>query len=101
MSNIINVAWMYPDIFNLHGERGNAKAFELISKKMGVKLNIDRIDNIDEEIDFEKYDILLFNAAELKTINAVLDILKNYSEKALKISVTKFCSIRYFKKSNR
>ena len=41
MSNIVNVAWMYPDILNLHGERGNAKAFELVSKKMGVKLNID------------------------------------------------------------
>ena len=32
MSNIVNVAWMYPDILNLHGERGNAKAFELVSK---------------------------------------------------------------------
>lgn len=84
MNNIINVAWMYPDIFNLHGERGNAKAFELISKKMGVKLNIDRIDNIDEEIDFAKYDILLFNAAELKTINAVSDILKKQIDKIKK-----------------
>ena len=50
MSNIVNVAWMYPDILNLHGERGNAKAFELVSKKMGVKLNIDRIDDIDSDI---------------------------------------------------
>lgn len=81
MSNVINVAWMYPDVLNLHGERGNAKAFELVSKKMDVDLNIDRIDNIDEQIDFEKYDILLFNAGELKTISAISNILSNQTEK--------------------
>lgn len=80
MSNIINVAWMYPDILNLHGERGNAKAFELVSKKIGVKLNIDRIDNLEENVDFEKYDILLFNAGELKTIETVSNILKKQKE---------------------
>lgn len=80
MSNIINIAWMYPDILNLHGDRGNAKAFELISKKIGVKLNIDRIDNLEEKIDFEKYDILLFNAGELKTIKTISDVLKGQKE---------------------
>lgn len=81
MSNVINVAWMYPDVLNLHGERGNAKAFELVSKKMDINLNIDRIDNIEEQIDFEKYDILLFNAGELKTINAISNILTTQIEK--------------------
>ena len=77
MSNIVNVAWMYPDILNLHGERGNAKAFELVSKKMGVKLNIDRIDDIDSNINYENYDILLFNAGELKHIEKVKERLEN------------------------
>ena len=81
MNNVINVAWMYPDVLNLHGERGNAKAFEIVAKKMNVNLNIDRIDNIDEIIDFEKYDILLFNAGELKVINEISNILNNQIEK--------------------
>lgn len=76
MSNIVKVAWMYPDILNLHGERGNAKAFELISKKMGVKLIIDRIDNLEDEINYEDYDILLFNAGELKHIEKVKERLE-------------------------
>ncbi len=76
MSNIINVGWMYPDVLNLHGERGNAKAFELIAKKMGIKLNIDRIDDIDEMVDFDKYDILLFNAGELKNIKVISEKLE-------------------------
>lgn len=81
MNNEINVAWMYPDVLNLHGERGNAKALEIVSKKMNINLNIDRIDNIDEIIDFEKYDILLFNSGELKVINALSNILNGQIEK--------------------
>ena len=81
MSNIVNVAWMYPDILNLHGERGNAKAFELVSKKMGVKLNINRIDDIDSNINYENYDILLFNAGELKHIEKVKERLENDIDK--------------------
>lgn len=74
---MINVLWMYPDILNLHGERANAKAFEIIGKKLGLKVNIDRIDNIDEKIDFDKYDILLFNAGQLKEIQVLSNILNN------------------------
>ena len=73
---MINVLWMYPDILNLHGERANAKAFEVIGKKLGLKVNIDRLDNIDEKIDFDKYDILLFNAGELKEIEVLSNIMK-------------------------
>ena len=74
---MINVLWMYPDILNLHGERGNAKAFELIGKKLGLKVNIDRLDNIDDKIDFDKYDILLFNAGQLKEIEIISNIIRN------------------------
>ena len=80
---MINVLWMYPDILNLHGERGNAKAFELIGKKLGLKVKIDRIDNLKEKIDFDKYDILLFNAGELKVIKEISNVLKK-QEKELK-----------------
>ena len=74
---MINVLWMYPDILNLHGERANAKAFDVIGKKLGLKVNIDRLDNIDEKIDFDKYDILLFNAGQLKEIEVLSNIMKN------------------------
>ena len=73
---MINVLWMYPDILNLHGERANAKAFEVIGNKLGLKVNIDRLDNIDNKIDFDKYDILLFNAGQLKEIEVISNIMK-------------------------
>ena len=72
---MINVLWMYPDILNLHGDRANAHAFELVGKKLGLNVNIDRVDNLDEKIDFNKYDILLFNPGELKVIKDVVKVL--------------------------
>ncbi|MBQ9023691.1 MAG: hypothetical protein IJ105_00550 [Bacilli bacterium] len=74
---MINVLWMYPDILNLHGERANAKAFEVIGKKLGLKVKIDRLDDLDEKVEFDKYDILLFNAGQLKEIEVLSNVLKN------------------------
>ena len=76
MNKEINLAWMYPDILNLHGERGNAKCFKYVADLLGVTLNIDRIDNIEEKIDFKKYDILLFNCGEMKVVPTMLEFLK-------------------------
>lgn len=76
MSNEINLAWMYPDILNLHGERGNAQAFKHVADLLGVELNIDRIDDIEAKIDFDKYDILLFNCGELKVVPTMVKYLK-------------------------
>ena len=73
---MINVLWMYPDILNLHGERANAKAFEIIGEKLGLKVKIDRIDDIDQKIDFDKYDVLLFNAGQLKEIEVISNIMQ-------------------------
>lgn len=95
MKNSILVGWMYPDLLNLHGERGNAKCLKTVAEKMGVDLEIERIDNLDEKIDFEKYDILLFNAGELRVIKAVIfelntqkDALQKYIEENKVIFVT-------------
>lgn len=76
MNNEINLAWMYPDILNLHGERGNVQAFERVANNLGIKLNVERIDDIEAKIDFEKYDILLFNCGELKVVPTMVEFLK-------------------------
>ena len=41
MDNIeINLAWMYPDVLSLHGERGSIQAFKKMADDLGIKLNI-------------------------------------------------------------
>lgn len=84
MSSEINLAWMYPDILNLHGERGNAQAFKHVADLLGIELNIDRIDDIEAKIDFDKYDILLFNCGELKVVPTMVKYLKPQLKKLKK-----------------
>lgn len=81
MNNEINLAWMYPDILQLHGERGNAQCFKRVADLLGVKINIDRIDDVEAQIDFNKYDILLFNCGELKVVPTMLEFLTPQLEK--------------------
>ncbi len=76
MNNEINLAWMYPDILNLHGERGNSQSFKKVADELDIKLNIERIDDIEEQIDFSHFDILLFNSGELKVMPTILESLK-------------------------
>ncbi|HBC85197.1 MAG TPA: hypothetical protein DCZ30_07410 [Clostridiales bacterium] len=95
MNNEINLAWMYPDILNLHGERGNSQSFKKVADKLNIKLNIQRIDDLEQKIDFSNYDILLFNSGELKVIpsilqslNGMLDELNEYIKNKKTIIVT-------------
>lgn len=81
MNNEINLAWMYPDILNLHGERANSQSFKKVANKLNIKLNIQRIDDLEEKIDFPNYDILLFNSGELKVIPSILQALNSMQDK--------------------
>jgi len=76
----INLLWLYPDLLNLHGDRGNVMALERIAKQMEIKPNIKRINNYEEKIDFEKTDILVFNPGELKVMPSIIQALQKQKE---------------------
>ena len=85
MDNIeLNLAWMYPDILSLHGERGSIKSFQRVANYLGIKLNIIRIDDYEQEIDFEKIDIMIFLPGELKVIPIIKNTLATNLEKIYK-----------------
>ena len=81
MSKTINIAWMYPDLLNLHGERGSVQAFEMRGKEMGLDVKIHRIDSPEEKIDFKKYDLFLFMPGEIKTLGLIKEKLAEQKEK--------------------
>ena len=74
MKNSINITWCYPDILSLHGDRGNIMAFERICKMLDVEVNINRIDNYSDKIDFENNDI--FKEAFNKEISLAFPQIK-------------------------
>lgn len=78
MNRTLNITWLYPDLLNLHGDRGNLMAFERVGKKMGLEVNITRIDTFAQEIDFAGSDIIFLNAGELKTVGSVVENIKKY-----------------------
>ena len=49
MSAELNILWMYPDVLNLHGDRGNLMAFEKVCKMLGVKANITKVERYREK----------------------------------------------------
>jgi len=67
---------MYPDMLNLHGDRGNIMALGKVADKMGLTLNITKIERFNEKVDFEKADIVFFSPGELKVALKVLERLK-------------------------
>ena len=78
--NKLNLEWLYPDMLNLHGDRGNIQAFEKIAKKLGLDANIKKVDDFEEKIDFENTDIILVNPGELKVIKTVIESLKKQNK---------------------
>lgn len=78
--NRLNLVWLYPDMLNLHGDRGNVQAFEKIAKILDLEINIQKIDDYASNIDFENADIILVNPGELKVIKAVIESLKKQAK---------------------
>jgi CobQ-like glutamine amidotransferase family enzyme len=80
----LNLFWMYPDILSLHGERGNIQSFKKTSENLGINLNITRIDQYKDNIDFENADIIMFLPGELKVMPQIVETLEQYKEQLYK-----------------
>lgn len=80
MSEKINLFWMYPDILNLHGDRGNIQAFEYAAKKMGLEAEVTKVVNPGDAIDLGKADLMVFGPGELKTCRILADALRDRVE---------------------
>ena len=76
----LNVLWMYPDMLNNFGDRGNFFALSDIGEKLGVEVEIRKILDYGEDIDFTWPDIILFNSGELRTTEAIVSDLKRYED---------------------
>ena len=80
----MNILYLYPDLLNLHGDKGNILAFEKIGKLMKVNIKVDRLDDFKEKIDFSKYDLIFISPGELVVIKEVVKNLKKQKEELLK-----------------
>ena len=61
----INVAWMYPNLLNLHGERGSVQMLTEVGTQLGIDVRITRIEDFDDPVTFADYDLLMFLPGEI------------------------------------
>ncbi|MBQ6159982.1 MAG: cobalamin biosynthesis protein CobQ [Oscillospiraceae bacterium] len=74
--NKLTIGWMYPDILNLHGERGSVQALARTAERLGLEAQVVRVADFDDEIPFDRLDLLLFLPGELKTLAVIREALR-------------------------
>ena len=76
----LNITWLYPDVLNLHGDRGNVMALKKVGEMLNLEVNIKRVDSYSQKIDFDNTDIILINPGEVKVISKIVDVLNKQKE---------------------
>lgn len=72
----ITVGWMYPDLLNLHGERGSVQTLVAIGKQLGIEVEVMRIEDFDDPIPFEALDLLIFLPGEIVSFQHLIPALQ-------------------------
>jgi len=76
----IHIAHLYYDLMNLYGEIGNIKALKYLLEQSGVKVVIDNLTK-EDNINFNKYDILYIGSGTEDNQMLVLNDLLKYKDK--------------------
>ena len=77
MSSVtLNLGWLYPDLLNLHGERGSVQAFVRAGENLGVDVQVRRINDFGDPIPFDELDLCLALPGELKTLGFIKPALE-------------------------
>lgn len=77
---IIKIAHLYYDLMNYYGEQGNVLALKTAIEYAGFKVNIKTL-SVDDEIDFEKYDIFYMGMGTKRNQEIVRKDILKYKEK--------------------
>jgi len=75
--NKITVGWMYPNLLNLHGERGSVQALVAIGKQLGIEVEVKRIDDFGDPIPFADLDLLVFLPGEIVSFQHLIPALQS------------------------
>ena len=77
----ITVGWMYPDLLNLHGERGSVQALIAIGANMGLDVEIRKITDFEADIPFDALDLLMFLPGEISSFRHLVPALRRQFHK--------------------
>ena len=75
----LNVLWLWPDILNLHGNRGNAMAITRVAKLYDIETNITRVTRLSDSFDLTSADIVLLGTGELAVMPDISGALSKHA----------------------
>lgn len=75
----IKIAHLYYDLMNLYGENGNVRVLIKHLENQNIKVSTHFL-TIDDEIDFNKYDIFYIGCGSMESFELVLQDLKKYKK---------------------
>ena len=76
MADKITILWLYPDILNLHGDRGNLMALERIGSLLDLPVEVRRVDKLTDLLPLAEADLLVLTSGEVKNMPQVVDALR-------------------------
>ena len=76
----IKIAHLYYDLMNYYGEQGNVVALKTAIEYAGFKVNVKTL-SVDDEIDFEKYDIFYMGMGTKRNQEIVRKDILKYKDK--------------------
>ncbi|MDO4834117.1 MAG: hypothetical protein Q4A40_03655 [Bacillota bacterium] len=72
----LHILWLYPDIMNIHGGRGDIMGLIHVSNLMNIPVEVRRHDSLKEDVDWEWAHLVYMTAGELKCASDVTAALK-------------------------
>ena len=72
----LEILWLWPDILNLHGDRGNVMALSRVCEIYGIDANITRVNRLTDDIDPPAADLIIMNPGELASIFPIVKALE-------------------------
>lgn len=75
--NKVHIGWMYPNLLNLHGERGSVQALVEAGKNLGMEVTVTRIEDFNIPVDYSTFDLLVFLPGEISSFRHLVPALKN------------------------
>ena len=68
----LNILWLWPDILNQHGDRGNVMALARICGLYGIEAKITRVNRLTDKFDPDRADIALLGPGELAVMPGII-----------------------------
>lgn len=67
----LKILWLWPDLFNLHGERGSVQAMLRAAENLGIEAEVVRLEDPDDPIPFGEADIAMLLPGEIRSFGWV------------------------------